>query len=97
MSCKFDLKYEDRKKKKDFLDNLDKVTNLYSMELVNELDLNGSYEGQIRAIKVLTDFADFGKRLSDQIDRMEDMLHAINFRMMENNNKIMKELDKIQQ
>ena len=78
--------------KKAYLDNLDKMLKLYSPELAEDLDVDGSFEGQVRALKALTELGDFLKAMNAQMDSLE--FHLFNLerktnQILEQNKKIL--------
>lgn len=84
---------EDRnEKKKAYLDNLDKMLKLYSPAVAEDLDVDGSFEGQVRALKALTEMGDFLKAINSQMDSLE--FHLFNLerktnQLLEQNKKML--------
>lgn len=86
-----------RANKEGYIENADKVINLMVPQILEELDINGSFEGQIRALGLMTDFSSFLMAFNDQLNSIEDQIDALNTKMELNNKQLLKKLSEIQQ
>lgn len=86
-----------RANKEGYIENVDKVIDLAAPQFLDELDINGSFEGQIRALGLLTDFSSFLMAFNDQLNSIEDQIDAINSKMELNNDRLLKKLSEIQE
>ena len=67
-----------REFKKKYLENLDEVTSFIARELAAGMNLEESFEMQVRAVKAVTEMGDFLRAFNEQIDRIDDTLAEIN-------------------
>lgn len=78
---------ERRRKKNEYINNLDMVLKEYAGTCVEELDISSSFEGQVRVLKMMTETGEFMRELSTQLDEIQSQLSIINKRLYEDNQK----------
>lgn len=86
---------ERKSRKEQYINNLDETLKIYAADCIEDVDLDKTFEGQVRVLKLLTETGNFMMDLSRQMDEIQFDLEMINRKLSNKNKELMDKSVKI--